>query len=265
MSTPRALDGRVAIVTGSTQGLGLDLVRSLAAAGSHVVLHGLADEARMRDECHAVAREHGVRAAFSGADLRTRAGVERLLATAVEELGDCDVLVNNAVVRYTGLVEDFAADAWEESMAVNLSAAFHAISLAVPSMKRRGWGRIVNVSLIYGLIGAPGRVGYVTAKTALIGLTRAVALETLQHGITCNAVCPGTVETPVHAAAIAAAAAANETTPEEAARRFLAGKQPTGRFIDAAGVAALVTFLCGPGGADITGAALPVDGAWSVS
>jgi 3-hydroxybutyrate dehydrogenase len=265
MSTPRALDGKVSVVTGSTQGLGLAIVRSLAAAGSHVVLHGLADEVRLRDECRVVEQEHGVRAVFSGADLRTRAGVEHLITTTARELGDCDVLVNNAVVRHTGLVEDFAADAWEESMAVNVSAAFHAISLTVPSMKRRGWGRIVNVSSIYGLIGAPGRVGYVTAKTALIGLTRAVALETLHHGITCNAVCPGTVETPVHAAAIAAAAVADDMTPEEAARRFLAGKQPTGRFIDAAGVAALVTFLCGPGGADITGAALPVDGAWSIA
>jgi 3-hydroxybutyrate dehydrogenase len=265
MSTPRALDGKVAIVTGSTQGLGLAIVRSLAGAGSHVVLHGLADEVRLRDECHVVEQEHGVRAAFSGADLRTRSGVERLVATTTRELGDCDVLVNNAVVRHTGLVEDFSAADWEESVAVNLSAAFYAIGLALPSMKRRGWGRIVNVSSIYGLIGAPGRVGYVTTKTALIGLTRAVALETLQHGITCNAVCPGTVDTPAHAATIAAAAAADDMTPEEAARQFLASKQPTGRFIDAAGVAALVTFLCSPGGADITGAALPVDGGWSIS
>lgn len=265
MSTPRALDGKVAVVTGSTQGLGLAIARSLAAGGCHVMLHGLVDEASMRDERRALEQAHGVRATFSGADLRTRAGVERLIADATRELGDCDVLVNNAVVRHSGLVEDFSVDAWDESMAVNLSAAFHAISLAVPSMKQRGWGRIVNVSSIYGLIGAPGRVGYVTAKTALLGLTRAVALETLQHGITCNAVCPGTVETPVHTTTITASAAAGGVTPEEAERRFLAGKQPTGRFIDAAGVAALVTFLCGPGAADITGAALPVDGGWNVS
>jgi 3-hydroxybutyrate dehydrogenase len=265
MTTSRALEGRVAVVTGSTQGLGLAIAQSLAEAGSHVVLHGLADEARMRDKCRDIERAHRVRATFSSADLRTRTGVEHLLATAAHELGHCDVLVNNAVVRHTGLVEDFSADAWEESMAVNLSAAFHAVSLAVPSMKQRRWGRIVNVSSIYGLIGAPGRVGYVTAKTALIGLTRAVALETMSHGITCNAVCPGTVDTPVHTATIAASAAAEGIPAEEAARRFLAGKQPTGRLIDPAGVAAFVTFLCSPAGADITGAALPVDGAWSVS
>jgi 3-hydroxybutyrate dehydrogenase len=150
MSTPRALDDKVAVITGSTQGLGLAIARGLAAAGSHVVLHGLADEVSMGDECRAIEREHGVRAAFSGADVRTRAGVEQLLATATRELGHCDVLVNNAVVRHTGLIEDFTADAWEESMALNLSAAFHAISLAVPSMKQRGWGRIVNGSSING-------------------------------------------------------------------------------------------------------------------
>jgi 3-hydroxybutyrate dehydrogenase len=132
-------------------------------------------------------------------------------------------------------------------------------------MKRRGWGRIINVSSIYGLRGAPNRINYVTSKTALIGMTRAVAMETVAHGITCNAVCPGTVETPVHESAILATMAAERLTRTEAERRFFTGKQPTGRFIDADHVAALMVFLCGPEGADITGAVLPIDGGWSAA
>jgi 3-hydroxybutyrate dehydrogenase len=261
----QSLAGKCAIVTGSTQGLGLTIARRLAAAGSHVVLHGLADAAAGAELRRSLERDHGVRAWFSAADLRTPAAAETLVAEATREIGECDVLVNNAVVRHAAPVESFDATAWDEAMAVNLSAAFHLTRLAVPGMKRRGWGRIVNVSSIYGLIGAANRVGYVTTKTALIGLTRAVALETVGDGITCNAVCPGTIETPVHAAAIEAMSEHERIPRAEAERRFLASKQPTGRFIGADGVAALVAFLCGPDAADITGATLPVDGGWSIA
>lgn len=253
----------MAVVTGSTQGLGLAIARALGAAGSHVVLHGLAQEAEVAAARREI-EQHGVRTAFSNADLRSRTAIEPMFAKVARDLGECDILVNNAVVRHQAPVESFDPAAWDDAVAVNLSAAFHATRLTVAGMKRRGWGRIVNVSSIYGLTGAAGRAGYVTTKTALIGLTRAVALETVGHGITCNAVCPGTVETPVHAAAIDALAAAQSIPRDEAERRFLSTKQPTGRFVSADGVAALVVFLCGPGGADITGAALPVDGGWSI-
>jgi 3-hydroxybutyrate dehydrogenase len=254
----------VAVVTGSSQGLGLAMARALAAAGSHVVLHGLAAESDVASARRDIEQQHDVRTAFSNANLTSRAAIEDMFAAVAGDLGECDILVNNAVVRHQAPVESFDPNAWDDAMAVNLSAAFHATRLTVAGMKRRGWGRIVNVSSIYGLTGAVGRVGYVTSKTALIGLTRAVALETVGYGITCNAVCPGTVETPVHAAAIEALASAQAISRDEAERRFLSTKQPTGRFIGAAGVAALVVFLCGPGGADITGAALPVDGGWSI-
>jgi len=263
--TGSPLAGKCAIVTGSTQGLGLAIARKLAAAGCHVVLHGLADAAAGAELRGALEREHGVRTWFSDADFRSRQGIEQLYRDASRELAECDVLVNNAVVRHAAPVESFDAAAWDDAIAVNLSAAFHLTRLAVPAMKRRSWGRIVNVSSIYGLIGAPDRVGYVTTKTALIGLTRAVALETVSHGITCNAVCPGTIETPVHTATIAAMSERERIPRVEAERRFLASKQPTGRFIGADGVAALVAFLCGPDAADITGATLPVDGGWSVA
>lgn len=266
MASDRPLDGRCALITGSTQtqGLGLAVARKLAAAGCHVALHGLADAVAGAALRATIEREHGVRTCFSAADLRTRQGAERLFADAVQALGDCDILVNNAVVRHAAPVESFDAAAWDDALAVNLSAAFHLTRLAVPAMKRRGWGRIVNVSSIYGLIAAANRAGYVTTKTALIGLTRAVALETATDGITCNAVCPGTVDTPVHAAAIDAASVRDQIPRAEAERRFLASRQPTGRFIGADGVAALVAFLCGPDAADITGATLPVDGGWSI-
>lgn len=255
----------MAIVTGSTQGLGLAIVRRLAAAGSHVVVHGLADAGDVAATRTPIEREHGVRTAFSDADLRSGTAIENMFATIARELGEVDILVNNAVVRHAAPVESFDPAAWDDAMAVNLSAAFHTTRLAVPGMKRRQWGRIVNVSSIYGLTGATGRVGYVTSKTALIGLTRAVALETVGHGITCNAVCPGTVETPVHTAAVEALAKAQNMPHAEAERRFLSTKQPSGRFINADAVAAFVVFLCGPDSADITGAALPIDGGWSIS
>jgi 3-hydroxybutyrate dehydrogenase len=261
----RPLAGKCAIVTGSTQGLGLAIARKLAAAGCDVVLHGLAEATTGAELRRTVEREHGVRTWFSDVDLRSREGIEQLYQDVARELTECDVLVNNAVVRHTAPVEAFDAGAWEDTIAVNLSAAFHLTRLAVPAMKHRGWGRIVNVSSVYGLIGAAGRVGYVTTKTALIGLTRAVALETVSSGITCNAVCPGTIETPVHAATIDAISERDRIPRAEAERRFLASKQPTGRFIGADGVAALVTFLCGPDAADITGATLPVDGGWSIA
>jgi 3-hydroxybutyrate dehydrogenase len=265
-ATPdRALAGRCALVTGSTQGLGLAAARALAAAGCDIVLNGFADADAIAAIRSGIEREHGVRTMYVGADLRVPSEIESMIAAAAGAFGAVDVLVNNAVVRHAAPIESFAPQQWDDALAVNLSAAFHTIRLTLPAMRQRGWGRIVNVSSIYGLRAAANRAGYVTTKTALIGLTRAVALETLGHDITCNAICPGTAETPVHEATIAGMMAAGALAREEAERRFLAGKQPTGRFISADDVAGLIVFLCGPSSRDITGAALPVDGGWSIS
>ena len=263
----RTLTGRSALVTGSTGGLGHALADRLAAEGSAVLLHGIADP----EEGEALAREmaarHGVRALYRRADLARPAEIEALMAHAAEALeGGPDIVVNNAVVRHFGPVEALAPADWDADIAVNLSAAFHTIRLALPGMKRRGWGRILNMSSGYGLFGAAGRAGYVTTKTALIGLTRAVALETARDGITCNALCPGSVPTPTIEARIAAAMAARgETDKDAAAAAYLADKQPTRRFIAPERVAALAAFLCGPDACDITGAAIPIDGGWSAS
>jgi 3-hydroxybutyrate dehydrogenase len=260
-----SLRGKCALITGSVQGLGLAAAKQFAEAGCHIVLNGFADAGPIAAIRADIERQYGVRTLYSGADLRVPGEIEQMISTSVDAFGAVDILVNNAVVRHAAPVEAFAADRWDEGIAVNLSAAFHTIRLSLPLMKKRNWGRIINVSSIYGLRGAPNRVAYVTTKTALVGLTRAVALETLGQNITCNAVCPGTAETPVHEAAVREMMAAGSLTHEDAKRRFLAGKQPTGRFITADSVASLMVFLCGPSSGDITGAALPIDGGWSIS
>ena len=261
----RALEGKCALITGSTQGLGLTAAHRFAAAGCHIVLSGLATRDDAEGLVVELASKHGIRALYAAGDLARTADIDRIVDTARAAFGGVDILINNAVVRHAAPVEAFSPEKWDEGLAVNLSAAFHLIRLTVPMMQARGWGRILNVSSIYGLKGAANRVAYVTTKTALLGLTRAVALEGLAHGITCNAVCPGTTETPVHEAAIRASMATGSLSREEAERRFFASKQPTGRFIAAEQVAALMVFLCGPDAGDITGAAVPVDGAWSAS
>ena len=237
------LAGKTALITGSTQGLGLAAAKRFADAGCRIIANGFAD------------------GKYVGADLRKPAEIEAMIRAA----GPLDILVNNAVVRHAAPIETFDVDRWEESLAVNLSAAFHTIRLTLPGMKARGWGRIINISSIYGQRGAANRAGYVTTKTALIGLTRAVALEVVGSGVTCNAVCPGTTETPVHDATIEALMKSAGLSRTDAERQFLAGKQPTGRIISADDVAAMLVFLCGPASADINGSIFPIDAGWSSS
>ena len=218
-----ALAGKIALITGSTQGLGQAAAKRFSEAGCLVINNGLVD------------------GRVVGADLRNPAEIESMIKNA----GPIDILINNAVVRHTSPIEDFGADAWNEAIAVNLSAAFHTIRLTLPDMKARGWGRIINVSSIYGQRGAANRVGYVTTKTALVGLTRAIALEVVNTGVTCNAVCPGTVDVEMHRG------------------KDLTGKQPTGRLIPTSDVAELMLFLCGPSSNDVNGSVFPIDAGWS--
>lgn len=259
------LTGKCALITGSTQGLGLATARRFAAAGCNVVIHGLGDERQIDTVRGEIEKQHSVRTMYCGANLTDVFQIERMIAACQEIFGAIDILVNNAVVRYTAPIEQFPVAEWDLALAVNLSAAFHTIRLCLPAMRRRNWGRIINVSSIYGTKATTNRITYVTTKTALIGMTRAVALETRDQDITCNAVCPGTVETPVHRKRIEDMMASDSLSPEEAERRFLANKQPGGRFITAEDVAGMILFLCGPESRDITGAALPIDGGWSIS
>lgn len=267
MSAP--LEGRRALVTGSTGGLGLAIAARLAAEGCRVMLHGLANPEEAEPTRRALAERHGTTVLYRRADLANRAEVEALVRATEQGLGSgVDILVNNAVTRHFGPVDALAPEDWDADVAVNLTAAFHAIRLTLPGMRARGWGRILNMSSIFGLIGAAGRAGYVTTKTALIGLTRAVALETARQGITCNALCPGSTLTPAIEARLAqqiAAAGGGPAAREAVEAAFLAERQPSRRFIDPDRVAAVAAFLCGPAGADITGAAIPIDGGWSAS
>jgi len=258
------LSGKTALITGSTQGLGLAAAERFAHAGCNIVLNGFAAPGRIAAIQRTIEERSSVRTFYSGADLRHPSEIEQMVDAAADHFGSIDILVNNAVVRHAAPVEEFPAVNWDEAMAVNLSAAFHTIRLTLPMMRRRNWGRILNVSSIYGVRGAANRVGYVTTKTALIGLTRAVALETAGQNITCNAVCPGTARTPVHEAGL------REMTihgmPDlDAERALLAGKQPSGRLIPPEDVAALMVFLCGPESDAMTGSVLPVDGGWSAT
>jgi 3-hydroxybutyrate dehydrogenase len=260
-----SLQGKCALITGSVGGLGFAAAKQFAAAGCHIVLSGLAEPEKIAEARREIEDSHAVRSIYSSADLRKPREIEQMFRETEAAFGGVDILVNNAVVRCAAPVEAFPVEAWDEGIAVNLSAAFHTIRLALPRMKARNWGRIINVSSIYGLIGAANRINYVTSKTALIGMTRAVALEVLGHDITCNAVCPGSILTPVHEGAIQKTMADERLSRSAAEKRFHAGKQPGGRFIAAEDVAALMVFLCGPGSRDINGAALPIEGAWSIA
>jgi 3-hydroxybutyrate dehydrogenase len=225
------------------------------------MLHGVEPEDSMMGRCAELQSAYGVPVHYVAADLASVAGVEQLVTAAQERLGAVGVLINNAVTRHFAPIEAFPSDAWDRALAVNVSAAFHAVRLLLPGMRAVGWGRIVNMVSVYGQRGTADRVDYVTTKAALIGLTRAIAVETAIAGITCNAVCPGSVSTPGTEVRVAALEA--EGLPRaEAVRHFLAGKQPTGRFVDASSVVAAVLFLCGPAGRDVTGTVLPVDGGW---
>jgi 3-hydroxybutyrate dehydrogenase len=254
-----SLAAKRALVTGSTQGIGLAVARRLASIGCDIVLHGLGDPNSAAALQRQIESEFRVRCTYSDADLRNPTEIEQMMTA----FGTIDILINNAVVRHVAAIESMSPTDWDEDLAVNLSAAFHTIRLALPGMKTRNWGRIINVSSIYGLVGATNRAGYVTTKTALIGLTRAVALETTGFDITCNAVCPGTSATPVHEASLATLCETQNLERDAAERLLLSGKQPTGRLISPEGVAALIFSLCSPDSGDITGAAIPIDGGWS--
>jgi 3-hydroxybutyrate dehydrogenase len=256
------LKDRWALVTGATAGLGFAVAESLAGAGANIVLHDLAEPAASRDRLRA---KFGVEVISIAADLSQRAAIEAMMTDLLRLLGGVDILVNNAVVRHFSSVEDFPPEKWDEALAVNLSAPFHLIRLALPGMKARGWGRIINMASIYSTRAVADRIDYVTTKTAILGVTRAVAMETARTGITCNALCPGTLPTPAIQGKIADIAAREGRAIEETTSDYLASRQPTRRFIAMEAGGAMAVFLCGDAAKDITGATLPIDGGWSIA
>lgn len=256
------MKGKWALVTGATAGLGLAIAEGLAGAGAHVVLHDLVAPKQAADDLRS---RFGVEVIPASADLARRDAVESMMADLLGRFEAIDILVNNAVVRHFSAIEQFPPDRWDQALAVNLSAPFHLIRLALPAMKQRGWGRIVNMGSIYSSRAVEDRIDYVSTKTAILGMTRAVAIETARSGITCNALCPGTLPTPAILNKIASMASNSNRPLDDVTREYLGERQPTQRFIEMDAVAAMVVFLCGPAANDITGASLPIDGGWSVA
>jgi 3-hydroxybutyrate dehydrogenase len=263
VQTQRRLDGRAALVTGSTSGIGLGIARALAALGADVVLSGFGDPGEVSALVETLAAEFDVRVAHSGADLSRPEGVAEMMAFARDCVGPVDILVNNAGVQHVAPIEAFPEAKWDLILALNLSSAFHAIKAALPDMRARGYGRIINIASAHGLVASPFKSAYVAAKHGLVGLTKTVALETAQAAITCNAICPGYVWTPLVEKQIADQARAHSLTREEVITDVLLAAQPNKRFATVEEIGALAAFLASPEGASITGAALAVDGGWT--
>ncbi|WP_137180799.1 3-hydroxybutyrate dehydrogenase [Roseomonas sp. AR75] len=258
------LAGRVALVTGSLDGIGFAIADALAKQGAAVMLNGFG-EASLVAERVATLRAHGVGAKYHGADLAHLPQVEDLVATTVRALGPVDILVNSAVTRHWDSIEDYPTDKWELALAVNLTAPFHLMRLTMAGMKQRRWGRIINLASTYGLRGVARRADYCATKHGLIGLTQVAALEGLEFNVTCNALCPGAVDTPNTRRTLATRWAGSGKSEEEVMRAFMVGKQPSGRLVTSERVAALAVFLCSDAAADITGTPLAIDGGWLAS
>ena len=257
------LQGKTALVTGSTSGIGLGMARALAGAGANLMLHGLGDPEANRKLADNLANEFAIRTALSDADVTDPTAIAGLIDTCREQLGPVEVLVNNAGIQHVAPVEEFPIAKWDQILAINLSAAFHAIRLTVPAMKKAGWGRIINLASAHSLVASPYKAAYVAAKHGLLGLTKTVALELAQHGITVNAICPGYVLTPLVEKQIPDTAKARGISQEEVKRDVLLAAQPTKQFVTVEQIGALAVFLCGPGAAQMTGTALSMDGGWT--
>lgn len=259
----RELEGKFALVTGSTSGIGAALAKALAQAGVKVMLHGLGNPEELEQARDQLANETGAHVAVHGADLRDPDQIEDLIRACKAEIGAPHILINNAGIQHVSPVEDFAPEKWDQVLAINLTSAFHTIRLCLPEMKQAGWGRIINVASAHGLRASPFKSAYVAAKHGLVGLTKTVALETAEDKITCNAICPGYVRTPLVEAQIPDAAKANGMSEDEVVKKVMLERQPTRDFVGFDELSALTLYLCSDAARNLTGAALPIDGGWT--
>lgn len=257
-----ALRGKVALVTGSTSGIGLGIARALAGEGADLLMNGFGDASEIEALRAATAERFGVRVGYSGADISKPAEVASMVAQAQAEFGHLDVLVNNAGVQFTAEIEAFPDEQWDRVIAINLSGAFHAMKAAIPGMKRRGWGRIVNIASAHGLAASAQKAAYVAAKHGLVGVTKVAAIELANTGVTCNAICPGWVLTPLVQRQLDARAEREGRPVEAVTEDLLREKQPMLKFSTPEQIGALAVFLCSDAAATITGSPLSIDGGW---
>ncbi len=257
------LRGKTALVTGSTSGIGLGIARSLAEQGANIVFNGFGPADEIAQLQADVVAQFGVRAAYHNADMSKPTEIAALMAFAAEQFGAVDILVNNAGIQHVSAIEDFPVEKWDAIIAINLSSAFHTTRLALPAMKARNWGRIINLASVHGLVGSAQKSAYVAAKHGMVGFTKVTALETAQTGVTCNAICPGWVLTPLVQKQIDARAAQAGISLEQAKTNLLAEKQPSGEFVTPEQLGALAVFFCSEAGQQVRGVAWNMDGGWA--
>jgi 3-hydroxybutyrate dehydrogenase len=257
------LKDKVAIVTGSTSGIGLGIARELARLGADLVLNGFGEPVEIEAIRNSIEGDHGVHAIYDGADMSKADAVRGLISATVERFGRLDILVNNAGIQFTAPVDEFPTARWNAILDINLSAAFHGIAAAVPQMKKQHWGRIVNIASTHGLVASTHKAAYVAAKHGLVGLTKVVGLETAGSGVTCNAVCPGWVRTPLVEKQISDMAARRGISQTQAVEELLSEKQPSLDFASPEQLGGTVAFLCSPAADQITGTTIAVDGGWT--
>ena len=256
------LTGKTALVTGSTSGIGLGIARTLAEQGANLMLNGFGDPAEIETLRAALADAHKIRVSYSAADMSQPEQIAAMVAEAADTLGGPDILVNNAGIQHVAPIADFPADRWDAIIAINLSAVFHAMKAAIPGMRRKGWGRIINIASAHGLVASGQKSAYVAAKHGVVGLTKVAAIELANTGVTANAICPGWVQTPLVQRQLEARAKAEGIGVEQAAAAFLSEKQPMTRFSTPEQIGGLAVFLCSPAADTITGVPLSIDGGW---
>ena len=259
------LQGHVAIVTGSTSGIGQAMAKALAEQGANVVINGLGDPAKIEEERAEIANAYGVEVKYHGADMTKPDQIADMVDFAKREFGRLDLLLNNAGVQHVSPIEDFPIANWDQIIAINLSSAFHSIRAAVPIMKAQKRGRIVNLASAHALVASPFKSAYVASKHGVLGLTKTVALEVAEHGITCNAICPGYVKTPLVESQIADTAKARGMTPEQVMKDVILAAQPTKKFVEFNEIAGLLVYLASDAGASVNGAGLSIDGGWTAA
>lgn len=256
------LKGKTAIVTGSTSGIGLGIAHILASKSVNIVMNGFGDTTAIESERLSIEKKYGVKCLYSSADMSKPPEIRDMVAFAINHFGSVDILVNNAGIQFTAPTQDFPDEKWDAIIAINMSSAFHAIKAVLPNMQDKNWGRIINIASVHGLVASKEKIAYVAAKHAIIGMTKVVALENAHSQITCNAICPGWVLTPLVQKQIDDKALRENISVAQATLNLLGEKQPSKRFATPEHIGETVAFLCSDAGSNMTGIALPIDGGW---